>query len=77
MGDRVTYDPSLKSLLADLSILVRKGDTVLVKASHFMDFGKVVKALQEPHFVRDPKGSGYKMGIRTESAGRTAILEEP
>ena len=46
MGDRVTYEPSLKSLLADLSILVRKGDTVLVKASHFMDFGKVVKALQ-------------------------------
>ena len=47
MGDRVTYEPSLKSLLADLPILVRKGDTVLVKASHFMDFGKVVKALQE------------------------------
>ena len=26
---------------------VKRGDTILVKASHFMNFGKIVEALQK------------------------------
>lgn len=36
-----------EELLARLGELVQKGDTVLVKASHFMKFEEVVKALEE------------------------------
>ena len=34
------------SLIAELPSLVEKGDTILVKASHYMQFGKIVEALQ-------------------------------
>ncbi|MCC8137264.1 MAG: UDP-N-acetylmuramoyl-tripeptide--D-alanyl-D-alanine ligase [Clostridiales bacterium] len=38
--------PDLSALLAQLPALVRKGDTILVKASHFMHFEKVVAQLE-------------------------------
>lgn len=37
---------TLEELLADLDAQVKKGDTILVKASHFMQFPKIVDALQ-------------------------------
>lgn len=43
----VIYEPDLESLLKNLKDYVKEGDTILVKASHFMDFPQVVKALQE------------------------------
>ncbi|MCD7745458.1 MAG: UDP-N-acetylmuramoyl-tripeptide--D-alanyl-D-alanine ligase [Lachnospiraceae bacterium] len=39
--------PNLQTLLAQLGSLVKKGDTILVKASHFMHFEKVVAKLEE------------------------------
>ena len=39
--------PEPATLLENLSSYVKEGDTILVKASHFMKFEKVVKALQE------------------------------
>ncbi len=38
--------PDLPTLLEELPNLVRKGDTILVKASHFMHFEKVVAQLE-------------------------------
>lgn len=38
---------NLQELLGRLPALVNEGDTVLVKASHFMNFGKVVDALSQ------------------------------
>ena len=38
---------SLEELLEELPELLCEGDTVLVKASHFMHFEKVVDALQK------------------------------
>ena len=43
----VYHEKSRESLLAHLDRYVQKGDTVLVKASHFMKFEEVVKALEE------------------------------
>lgn len=43
----VIYEPDRESLLAHLDTYVKEGDTILVKASHFMKFEEVVKALQE------------------------------
>ena len=43
----VLYEPDLESLLKNLDGFVHRGDTILVKASHFMKFEEVVKALQE------------------------------
>lgn len=43
----VIYEPDRESLLAHLSDYVQDGDTILVKASHFMKFEEVVKALEE------------------------------
>ena len=40
-----TFDT--KSLLANVKKHIRPGDTVLVKASHFMGFDSVVKELEE------------------------------
>ena len=37
---------TLDELLGQLDVLVKEKDTILVKASHFMQFEKVVKALQ-------------------------------
>jgi len=36
-----------EALLAQLFQILKKGDTILVKASHFMEFGKLVEALSE------------------------------
>ncbi|MDO4338778.1 MAG: UDP-N-acetylmuramoyl-tripeptide--D-alanyl-D-alanine ligase [Eubacteriales bacterium] len=44
---KVIYEPDRESLLAHLGGYIQEGDTVLVKASHFMKFEEVVKALQE------------------------------
>lgn len=43
----VYYEKSRESLLEHLTDYVQKGDTILVKASHFMKFEEVVKALEE------------------------------
>ena len=43
----VYHEKNRESLLAHLDRYVQKGDTVLVKASHFMKFEEVVKALEE------------------------------
>lgn len=42
----VCYLSSREELLATLGDYVKKGDTVLVKASHFMNFGEIVAALE-------------------------------
>ena len=44
---KVVYEPDRESLLAHLDGYVQNGDTILVKASHFMNFGKIVEALQK------------------------------
>ena len=44
---KVIYEESRESLLEHLGDLVQEGDTILVKASHFMQFEEVVKALEE------------------------------
>jgi UDP-N-acetylmuramoyl-tripeptide--D-alanyl-D-alanine ligase len=43
----VIYEPDRESLLAHLDGYVETGDTILVKASHFMKFEEVVQALSE------------------------------
>lgn len=43
---KVIYEPDRESLLADLKKIVQNGDTILVKASHFMKFEEVVGKLQ-------------------------------
>lgn len=43
----VVHVSDLETLLGALPSLIRKDDTVLVKASHFMQFEKVVKELQK------------------------------
>ena len=43
----VIWEPDLDGLLKNLKNYIKEGDTILVKASHFMDFPQVVKALQE------------------------------
>lgn len=43
----VIYEKDRESLLRNLADYVQKGDTILVKASHFMKFEEIVKALQE------------------------------
>ena len=43
----VIREKDLESLLFNLNTYVKQGDTILVKASHFMKFENVVKALQE------------------------------
>lgn len=46
-GFSVIYVKNREQLLEHLKEYVQKGDTVLVKASHFMKFEEVVKALEE------------------------------
>ena len=41
------YETDRENLLKNLSSYVQNGDTILVKASHFMKFDEVVKALKE------------------------------
>ena len=43
----VHYEKDRESLLKNLEGYVRKGDTILVKASHFMKFEEVVDALEK------------------------------
>lgn len=43
---RVYTEPDLDSLLDRMPAYLNKGDTILVKASHFMHFEKVVEALE-------------------------------
>lgn len=43
----VIYEESREALLEHLKDLVQKGDTILVKASHFMKFEEVVEALEK------------------------------
>ena len=43
----IVHFATLEDLLAHLGEQVKQGDTILVKASHFMNFGKVVEALQK------------------------------
>ena len=43
----VIYEPDRESLLKNLESYIRMGDTVLVKASHFMKFEEVVEALSK------------------------------
>ena len=35
-----------EELMKDLPKFLKKGDNILVKASHFMEFGKILEALQ-------------------------------
>ncbi|SFG30021.1 UDP-N-acetylmuramoyl-tripeptide--D-alanyl-D-alanine ligase [Lachnospiraceae bacterium C7] len=42
----VHYNEKLEELLKELDAFVKKGDTILVKASHFMEFPKVVDMLK-------------------------------
>ena len=48
--------PDRDALLADLLGRLKEGDTVLVKASHFMGFEEVVKAIQESYGKGDVHG---------------------
>ena len=43
----VIYEPDRESLLKNLKNIVCEGDTILVKASHFMHFESVVEALKD------------------------------
>lgn len=45
-SQEVVYFPAIEDLLEHLGTIVQPGDTVLVKASHFMHFEKVVEALR-------------------------------
>ena len=44
---KVIYEPDRESLLEHLEGYVQQGDTILVKASHFMKFEEVVEKLQK------------------------------
>ena len=46
-GSHIVYFPDREELLRQLPELLEEGDTVLVKASHFMGFEKVVDLLRE------------------------------
>ena len=43
----MVYLPTLEELLEKLPELVEEKDTILVKASHFMNFEQVVEKLQK------------------------------
>ena len=45
-GEKVIYEPDRESLLEHLEGYVQDGDTILVKASHFMKFEEVVTKLE-------------------------------
>jgi UDP-N-acetylmuramoyl-tripeptide--D-alanyl-D-alanine ligase len=45
MECEVLYFPEREAMTEALCNYVREGDTILVKASHFMEFPKVVEAL--------------------------------
>ena len=41
----IHYFGTKEALIAELKEVSKEGDTILVKASHFMDFPEIVKAL--------------------------------
>ena len=43
----VLYFADKEILMEQLPQILKQGDTVLVKASHFMEFGKLVERLSE------------------------------
>ena len=43
---KVIYEPDRESLLEHLEGYVQDGDTILVKASHFMKFEEIVTKLE-------------------------------
>ena len=43
----IHYLPDIAALIAELKAFVKTGDTVLLKASHFMDFPRITAALQQ------------------------------
>ena len=42
----IRHFTSKEELLDELPRILEQGDNVLVKASHFMEFGKILEALQ-------------------------------
>lgn len=42
----IYYEETLDSLVEKLKAYVQEGDSILVKASHFMEFGKIVESLK-------------------------------
>lgn len=50
----VRHFDSKEELIQDLLQLVRRNDSILVKASHFMDYPKIVEALEEKFAVTEP-----------------------
>ena len=49
-GCEIHYYEDVDAMLPELTACVKAGDTVLVKASHFMNFERVVKTLMEEEF---------------------------
>lgn len=45
ISERLYYFEKMDSLKSSLATILKDGDTILVKASHFMDFDQIVKAL--------------------------------
>lgn len=45
-ASRILYFPSKEALLAELETIVQKDDTILVKASHSMEFPEIVEVLK-------------------------------
>lgn len=65
-GMQVMHFADPEELLGKLPMLVRRGDTVLVKASHFMHFEKVVECLTDARLsIQDSRGNGCPAGIRS------------
>lgn len=52
---KVVYFETRQELLEGVRELVQEGDTVLVKASHFMEFGTVVEALRQAGADEKPR----------------------
>lgn len=49
---QIFYYRTREEVLSHLQQFVKKGDTVLVKASHFMDFPKIVEALKTAEYLQ-------------------------
>ena len=45
-GMKIYYFSSKENFLADMNKILQSGDTILVKASHGMEFSKIVERLQ-------------------------------
>ena len=73
--EAVSFD-TLEELLMHLGEQVKQGDTILVKASHFMNFGKIVEALQKYNIVCNKKErvTGIKPVARSFSVFRESVF---